>query len=168
MNSSKKVSDYRKRMKNLIVEAMGGGCQCCGYSKCNAALDLHHINPNEKEFSFSSIRSNPKRKIELIPELQKCILVCSNCHREIHSGVRVIPKVFKSLDLDIFLKEKIKKVIKKQKRAKKLSLSYEEALYQLNVIFVGNKSAMARKYEVSETAIRKFFKCKRGNDEQTG
>jgi predicted HNH restriction endonuclease len=59
----------------------------CGYSKCESALEFHHLNPNEKDFNISSIRqlSNFTEKIK--NELDKCILVCSNCHREIHSNI---------------------------------------------------------------------------------
>lgn len=56
----------------------------CGYSKCKEALDFHHVNPNEKDFNISGSHSRSWEKIEL--ELKKCVLLCANCHREIHSG----------------------------------------------------------------------------------
>ena len=74
----------RKRIKQWALEYKGGKCQRCGYNKCSHALELHHLNPDEKEFSVSdrSIRLD----WELIKkELDKCILICANCHREVHA-----------------------------------------------------------------------------------
>ena len=63
-----------------MIEAMGGCCKLCGYDRCQDAMDFHHINPNEKEFSFSSVRASPKSLLSLINELKKCALLCSRCH----------------------------------------------------------------------------------------
>ena len=80
------VKNFRKSVKIVAVASMGGKCQCCGYDKCVQALELHHINPLEKEISFGSIHSWDI----LYNELTKAILVCANCHREIHSGMKKI------------------------------------------------------------------------------
>ena len=73
----------RKRIKQWALEYKGGKCQKCGYDKYIGALELHHLNPNEKEFNLSD--RNIKLDWETIKkELDKCILVCANCHREIH------------------------------------------------------------------------------------
>jgi len=63
------------------------GCTLCGYNKCAHALEFHHRNPEEKEFYISA--SNVRRRgwIEAIDEMNKCTLLCSNCHREVHKGV---------------------------------------------------------------------------------
>ena len=97
-NNSEKVKRWRKRVKERIVNAMGGKCQCCGYDKCVASLDLHHLDPTEKEFGLGGIRANPKSWEKIVPELRKCILVCRNCHGEIHYGEREIPKSFTKFD----------------------------------------------------------------------
>jgi len=77
----KAVSDLKKKYKNLLVEYKGGKCIKCGYNKCIEALEFHHLNPEEKSFSLgSNSRSLDIQK----KEADKCILVCSNCHREIH------------------------------------------------------------------------------------
>lgn len=81
----------RKNFKTQIVELKGGKCINCGYNKCFAALDLHHISPKEKEFSFN--RSNLSLSPKILKELEKCILLCSNCHREIHNGCLKIEEV---------------------------------------------------------------------------
>lgn len=82
-----RVSDRRRELKLLAVEYKGGCCEKCGYDKCIAALEFHHLDPNEKDFGISSsghTRSFEKLKIEL----DKCIMVCANCHREIHDEER--------------------------------------------------------------------------------
>ena len=86
------VKNWRKRIKQRMVEAMGGCCQCCGYNKCIHALQFHHLNPEDKEVALSSWSYMNWTKIT--NELKKCILVCSNCHQEIHAGVREIPQVW--------------------------------------------------------------------------
>ena len=85
---------------------MGGCCQCCGYNKCNEALEFHHIDPNEKDFTFGKVTANPKNKLSIVEELKKCILVCANCHREIHNDRRVIPESFCKVDASVILEEK--------------------------------------------------------------
>lgn len=70
--------------KKILIERYGSECQMCGYNKFIAALEFHHKNPNEKE---CDIRICLKKNLDLesfFSELDKCILVCSNCHREIH------------------------------------------------------------------------------------
>lgn len=63
---------------------MGMAC-VCEYNRCYSALEFHHKDPSEKDFTISK---HPNWKFErLKPELDKCILVCSNCHREIHEGI---------------------------------------------------------------------------------
>jgi hypothetical protein len=78
-----------KAVKALAVEYKGGKCAICGYDKCNDALDFHHIDPTQKEYNISSVKS---KNIEALKkELDKCVLLCSNCHREVHAGVSVCP-----------------------------------------------------------------------------
>lgn len=92
--SSSRVKAWRRRSKERMVEAMGGKCQCCGYNKCLQALAFHHIDPTVKELTFGSLRANPKRWDSIIDELKKCVLVCHNCHSEIHAGTRELPKQY--------------------------------------------------------------------------
>ena len=85
MNDYQHVKDSRKRLKERLVIVMGGGCALCGYDLCEEALEMHHINPEEKSFS---IRTNANLATEKVfEEAKKCILVCANCHREIHAGL---------------------------------------------------------------------------------
>jgi len=74
----------RLRLKIKCVDYLGGECQKCGYNNHLAALQFHHLDPNEKEFTISS--SKHSYSWELIQkELDKCILLCSNCHSIEHS-----------------------------------------------------------------------------------
>ena len=79
------TSDKQKKMKIYAVDYKGGKCCLCGYSKYFGALDFHHVNPSEKEFAIGSLRAYGEEKLKY--ELDKCILVCKNCHAEIHGKV---------------------------------------------------------------------------------
>jgi hypothetical protein len=88
--TSAAVKKRRIKLKVMAVEYKGGKCSVCGYNKCIAALDFHHLDASSKEFSISadgSTRGWERLKVEL----DKCILVCSNCHREIHHNLRINP-----------------------------------------------------------------------------
>ncbi|MGV8131714.1 MAG: hypothetical protein ACP5N7_06465 [Candidatus Pacearchaeota archaeon] len=75
--------ERQHKFKKLCIEYKGGKCEICGYTKSNAALEFHHLDASEKEFSISKARlttfSNSIKK-----ELDKCQLLCANCHREVH------------------------------------------------------------------------------------
>jgi hypothetical protein len=60
---------------------LGQGCSVCGYAKCAAALDFHHLDPSFKERRVTARMWKNNLGKE---ELEKCILVCKNCHMEIH------------------------------------------------------------------------------------
>jgi hypothetical protein len=82
--SSEAVQRRRDKLKILAVAYKGGSCSLCGYNKCIRALEFHHTDPTQKDFGISAkgiTRSFEKMKVEL----DKCILVCANCHREIHN-----------------------------------------------------------------------------------
>ena len=77
------VSERRRKLKDMAIEYKGGKCEKCGYNKCNGALEFHHLNPQEKDFSISSTGTT-KSFDRIKKELDKCIILCANCHREIH------------------------------------------------------------------------------------
>ena len=66
-----------------IKEKYGGKCIRCGYDKCISALEFHHINPSEKDFGIGQYGSS-KSFEKMKQEVDKCILLCCNCHRELH------------------------------------------------------------------------------------
>ena len=78
------VVKRRRAIRLKAIEHKGGKCQVCSYDKCLGALEFHHKDSNHKDFGISAkgyARSWEKVK----SELDKCILVCANCHREIHA-----------------------------------------------------------------------------------
>lgn len=75
--------------KKRAMDYKGNKCCCCGYNATTAALDFHHIDPKTKSGNTSAIIK--KSWNEAKDELDKCALVCANCHREIHSGFRKCP-----------------------------------------------------------------------------
>lgn len=78
--------ERQKKFKQQCIDWKGGKCVCCGYNKCNNALDFHHLDPNKKEFGISTAKLTTfDEKIK--KELDNCALVCANCHREIHAGM---------------------------------------------------------------------------------
>ena len=81
-----------------IKETLGGKCIRCGYDKCLKALEFHHIDPSKKDFTISN---DHFRLQEAIKETKKCILICSNCHKELHDNMWNIE------DLDINKKEEV-------------------------------------------------------------
>jgi 5-methylcytosine-specific restriction endonuclease McrA len=83
---SKATSDYRKRRKENLVMVCGGKCCLCGYNKSISALEFHHIVSDEKNYGIAEKGTCHDLEQDL-KEIQKCILVCSNCHREIHDGL---------------------------------------------------------------------------------
>jgi len=80
------VNKNRKRTKRELIEYKGGCCEICGYNKCDRALVFHHLDPEEKDFGLST-RGLTKSLEKLKEEADKCALLCSNCHMEIHDGL---------------------------------------------------------------------------------
>jgi hypothetical protein len=81
--ATKKNRQPKQRFKEECIDYKGGKCINCGYNKCPAALEFHHRNPKEKDFSVSHI-SVVTLNENIKKELDKCDLLCSNCHKELH------------------------------------------------------------------------------------
>lgn len=80
---SKAVVKYRQNQKLIAIEYKGGSCNNCGYNKSVRALVFHHRNPEEKSFGIGG--NGETRKFETVKkELDKCDLLCVNCHSELH------------------------------------------------------------------------------------
>ena len=74
-----------RRRKLKLISLKGKKCGRCGYDKNYAALEFHHENSDEKLFQLD-LRSLSNRKWEsILAEASKCVLLCSNCHAEIHN-----------------------------------------------------------------------------------
>ena len=83
---SERVIAHRKLKKEEISEICGSKCAICGYNKCLNALEFHHIDPKEKVFGLSA-KGLSYGYETIISELRKCLLLCANCHREVHSNI---------------------------------------------------------------------------------
>lgn len=73
----------KRNLKKLCVEYKGSKCEICGYNRCIDALHFHHLDPSVKEFGIATLRSYTFSE-NVKKELDKCQLVCANCHNEIH------------------------------------------------------------------------------------
>ena len=89
---SEKLTNYellkqrRYRVKEELVNYKGGKCCICGYNKYIGALEFHHLDSSIKDFGIA--QNSSYRNIDALKkEVDKCILVCANCHREIHAGL---------------------------------------------------------------------------------
>lgn len=71
-----------KEFKKWAIEYKGGSCIKCGYNKCSRSLVFHHINPKEKEYVITNMYNRSQET--KIKELNKCELLCANCHGEVH------------------------------------------------------------------------------------
>ena len=80
----KAVYARRKKVRSMAIAYKGGRCERCGYDRCADALEFHHRDPDQKDFSISSkgyTRSWERVKMEM----DKCVMLCANCHRELHA-----------------------------------------------------------------------------------
>jgi 5-methylcytosine-specific restriction endonuclease McrA len=73
----------RKKVRHMAVEYKGGKCEICGYDRCIEALEFHHKNTSSKDFGISS-KGYTRSWKRVMEELDKCMIVCANCHRELH------------------------------------------------------------------------------------
>lgn len=77
---SKKINQRLK--KSILVEEMGGCCTECGYRKSLAALAFHHTTPDNKAYGIANNLNKSLAALRL--EAAKCVLLCNNCHTELH------------------------------------------------------------------------------------
>ena len=80
----KAVYARRKKVRTLAVADKGGKCEQCGYDRCIDALEFHHRDPALKDFSISS-KGYTRSWEKVVKELDKCVMLCANCHRELHA-----------------------------------------------------------------------------------
>ena len=77
----KQREDKRKR-KLWAIEYLGGVCTICKNTHHPAVFEFHHMNPETKDRDPSKMLSLSLEKLQ--SELDKCILLCANCHRILH------------------------------------------------------------------------------------
>ena len=88
-NRQQVLSKRRQRIQQLLEESnelkAQSGCVCC-VEKEPACLDWHHINPSTKDHNISYLIENIRRDLMLV-EIEKCVVLCANCHRKVHAGI---------------------------------------------------------------------------------
>ena len=99
LRCSKCKTEQRRRSKQNKRDWLRGlylseGCAMCGYSKCWEALEFHHVDPDTKEYAVSKLMAHSFLRI--MDEARKCIVLCANCHRELHAGLIDVAKLTKS------------------------------------------------------------------------
>jgi hypothetical protein len=77
------IARRRLELRRWVVDRLGGKCEICGYDKCLTALEAHHVDPSIKDFNISDVTSVERIEVEL----EKCVLLCANHHREVHEGL---------------------------------------------------------------------------------
>lgn len=114
------IKNQKRKIKS--VEYKGGKCEMCGYDKNISALEFHHKNPEEKDFTISSFNGSWE---DIQRELDKCVMVCANCHREIHNPQSTLENFKKLMEVH---KEnvKIKMETYKRNRPSKYKFTLEE------------------------------------------
>lgn len=86
LTKEKAMKILRIHGKRKMVEMMGGKCFACGFNKYLASLEFHHLEEDSKEFNIGNRITGFHLSEDMLKELEKCILLCSNCHRAYHSG----------------------------------------------------------------------------------
>ena len=84
--SNQQSIERQRKFKIDCVEYKGGCCSLCGYKKYVGALEFHHEDPSKKDFTIANQRKTTFDD-RIKKELDKCVLVCANCHREIHGKI---------------------------------------------------------------------------------
>lgn len=101
MGTYKYVKKWRKKVSDLLHKSFDDKCGICGYNKCRAALEFHHLDESQKEGNISSYL-NISSFSKMAKEAEKCVLLCANCHREFHSGLINIPDEIKRFDKNMY------------------------------------------------------------------
>jgi 5-methylcytosine-specific restriction endonuclease McrA len=80
------VKKRRYKVREMAISYKGGKCQRCGYDVCKESLEFHHIVKDKKNFGISA-KGYTRSWVAIKSELDKCVLLCANCHREWHAGI---------------------------------------------------------------------------------
>lgn len=79
------IDARRERTKEFLDDyKMSHGCSACGYAECPAALEFHHLDPEDKKFGINVCSCHSRSMESVLEEIAKCDVLCANCHREKH------------------------------------------------------------------------------------
>lgn len=168
MNDKKHVQRAQRRKKLYAVKMLGGKCQICGYDKCIHALEFHHPNHDKKYSPSYIIMRWSWEKVK--EELQKTILICANCHREIHYK-ELCTKIKREYKVILTKKCKICQKEYKTKRVNSLYCSVKcgqldrrktkrPTKEQLYLLLINGERwrTIGKQYNVSDNAVKKWAK----------
>lgn len=163
-------SDAVRKLKETV------GCLVCGESE-SICLDFHHLDSSNKSATISSMLETHKPLKDILNEIKKCVILCSNCHRKLHAGLHTIPEHSRSefhAYVDSFVKEKIRKeyrcvdcgsvVSTTALRCRSCSIKnavkikWPDSATLCYLISIHGYSGTARHLNVSDNAVRKRYK----------
>ncbi len=96
-----KVRVRREAKKRSLIISLGGACQICGYDKIMRNLAFHHLSDKEMGLCTRGFQLSWDK---ILLEVEKCVLVCHNCHGEIHEGyidILVIKELNKTIKFKV-------------------------------------------------------------------
>lgn len=163
--------ERNRRFKESCVEYKGGKCEDCGYNKCIGALEFHHLDDDSKEFNISSKRNNGISD-SIIKELDKCALLCANCHRERHFSK--IAASYKPGKQRLYFVHKLclcgKRINRKSTKCKKcrgkdlmvlnLKIKWPPIDVLIDLLSKHPFTTVAKQLGISDTAIRKHLRAR--------
>lgn len=117
------ITQFRQKRKRDLITLYGGKCSLCGYNKSIKALEFHHIKPQDKKYALGT--GNCHKLQDDLTEAKKCLLVCANCHREIHDGFYN--------DVNLFDYQKINNQIEIEKLSISKNLSCKDCGVQITI-----------------------------------
>jgi len=133
-------NDNRQLSKRVYLEYKGNKCEDCGYDECQASLTFHHKDPKEKEIKFSDISERisnmDELKMNIIKELDKCELLCYNCHSIRHIDI----DFFNENKDDILEKSNNMKELRKPINVEKVMELYNSGKKQFEICKMMNAS----------------------------
>lgn len=162
--SKSQATERQRGLKLKAIEYLGGKCYVCGYDKCPAALEFHHRNPEQKDFEISKTNLTAWNS-QITDELDKCVLLCANCHRETHweekefsnLSPKLAKKIHKCYECGNTKSSKgVVCVSCQSKKQEKIEWPSVETLIEM--VKAANYSIVAKQLGVSDNAIRKRIK----------
>lgn len=165
--SSKSTHKRRLKVRIMAIEHLGGKCIKCGHKGYAASFEFHHRDPSKKEFQISSGNTNSWETVK--KEVEKCDLLCSNCHRETHYSSQELeddirrhlydpPIPPRVCSLCGVLVTRRGALCVKCSLLKKQKIDWPSTQEILNKLKTGNFTVLAKQLGVTDTAIRKRIK----------